>query len=148
MKHEKLGRTVTAQAQFLTWLQNTQPEVYGAVVSKIVADKDSGQLGQAEEVKVTVAPDQTFWEKVTTGLMAVGTSILAYKSQRDLLKLNLARAEAGLPPLDAGAVAPVIRTEISLPPEMISELTKGAGLQFNKVLLWGGAALAAFLIFK
>ncbi len=140
-----VSQKVKAQAQFLTWLNETHPTLYDTVVGKVMVNETGNQLGQVEPP----APEtESMWDKVTTGLMAVGTSVLAYKSQRDLLKLNIARAEQGLPPLEAGATAPVIRTEIALDPEVIDKLTREAGMGINKILLLGGAALALFFVLK
>jgi len=130
-----------AQAQFLTWVKRNFPDAYYAALNR--ADNSSlAGLGEEE------APTQTFWQKMTAGLTAVGTTYLSLKNQRDAMKLNLARAEQGLPPIDAGVTAPVIRTQIDLPPDVLDKLTAGAGQQFNKVLLIGAAAVAAFFLFN
>lgn len=138
-----VSKKLKAQMQFLTWLDNKHPELYDAVVLKINRHDDAKKMSGLGEEET-----ESFWSKVTTGLMAVGTSYLTLKNQRDAMKLNLARAEQGLPPVDAGITAPVIRTEIDLPPDVIDKLTSTAGLQINKILLFGGAALALFFIMK
>lgn len=137
-----VSRKVKAQAQFLTWLAEKHPALYDAVVGRIMRQDENKQLGQTETETTSL------WSKITTGLLAVGTTYLSLKNQRDAMKLNLARAEQGLPPIDPGITAPVIRTEIDLPPDVIDKLTATAGLQINKILLWGGAALALFFIMK
>jgi hypothetical protein len=141
-----VSKKLKAQMQFLTWLDKNHPDLYDAVVGKIMAREVSGQFGQ---IVGPPAPEtESLWSKITSGLLAVGTTYLTLKNQRDAMKLNLARAEQGLPPIDPGITAPVIRTEIDLPPEVIDKLTSTAGLQINKILLFGGAALAFFFIMK
>lgn len=152
MKRKGLSRSVKAQAQFLTWLQQDHPELYSNVVGKILdqsAAKRVDQLGFHGDVDISPATtEQSLWSKIAAGVAAAGTTFLTLKNQRDAMKINLARAQQGLPPIDSTDTGPVLRTQIDLDPEVIKELTKGAGLQFNKILLIAGAALAAFFIFK
>ena len=137
------SKKLKAQMQFLTWLDNKHPELYDAVMLKIMRQDDAKKMAGLGEEET-----ESMWSKITTGLMAVGTTYLSLKNQRDAMKLNLARAEQGLPPVDAGVTAPIIRTEIDLPPDVIDKLTSTAGLQINKILLFGGVALALFFIMK
>ena len=133
-----------AQLQFLTWVRNRYPELYAAAIAKAEGNKNA-QLGLvAPETEV---PTESFWSKVGGALTGLGTTYLTLKNQRDAMKLNLARAEQGLPPVDAGVTAPVVRTEIDLPPDVVSKMTQSAGMQVNKMLLFGGAAIIAIMLF-
>ena len=146
-----------ARAQFLTWLQNNHPELFDAVVARastanmaIIAQELSGLgvHGGAEGVLTSVKDSgDAWWQKIAGGLTAAGTVYLSLKNQRDAMELNLERAKQGLPPVDAGVTAPVIRTEIDLPPDVVKQLTAGAGQQVNKLLLFGGAAIIAIMLF-
>ena len=44
-------------------------------------------------------------------------------------------------------LAPVIRTQIELEPELIDKITGSAGVQVNKMLLFGAAAVVAIMLF-
>jgi len=129
--------SVTSQAQFLTWLKNRHPELYSATIEQAEMSTLSG-LGAEESV----------WSKIVNGVSSLGTTYLALKNQKDLLALNLERAKAGQPPLDAGATAPVVRTQIDLPPELMSQLQQGAADTTKKILIYGGAGLLGFVLLK
>lgn len=132
-----------ARLQFLTWVKNRFPALYNEAISQAEILEGRMQLNGLGE------DDQpTFWQKVTGGLTSLGTTYLTLKNQRDAMKLNLARAEQGLPPVDAGITAPVIRTEIDLPPDVVAKLTSEAGMNVNKILMFGGAALIAFMLMR
>lgn len=132
-----------ARMQFLTWLREKHPQLYNAVMEKMERSEYNAQLsglGQTEN-------GDSWWQKLTGGLLAVGTTYLSLKNQRDAMKLNLARAEQGLPPIDPGITAPVIRTQIDLPPDVIEKITGTAGTQVNKMLLFAGAAIIGIMLF-
>lgn len=131
-----ISQQAQAQAQFLTWVRKRFPELYFAAVD--VAD-ENGLSGLGAE-------GDSWWQRASGALLGLGTTYLALKNQRDAMRLNLARAEQGLPPVDVSATAPVIRTEIDLPPDVINKLTTGAGTQVNKILLFGGVALLAVML--
>ena len=132
-----------ARMQFLTWLQDKHPQLYNAVMEKMERAERQQQLsglGQTEN-------GESWWQKLSGGLLAVGSTYLSLKNQRDAMKLNLARAEQGLPPVDPGITAPVIRTEIDLPPDVVEKITGTAGTQVNKMLLFGAAAIVGIMLF-
>jgi len=130
-----------ARLMFATWVRKTHPELYEKVIKETAATEVSG-IGEAQQT------EKSFWQKITEGLTTVGTSYLTYKNQKDMLDLNIKRAEQGLPPLDAGATAPVVRTQIDLEPEIADRLSAGIGSGMQRALLFGGAALAAILLLK
>lgn len=132
-----------ARLQFLTWLRKTSPAMYSDVVSKA----NQSTLGATEEN----GGGTSWWQKLATGVMAVGTTYLSLKNQRDALKMNLQRVESGLPPVDTSNLTqpPVIKTQIDLPPEIITRVTESAGQNVNKMLLVGGGiALIALMMMR
>jgi len=130
-----------ARLQFLTWVRENHPGLYNAVMERAVRQTYEGKLaGLGEDAQPTL------WSKFMDGAVKLGATYLTLKNQRDALKLNMTRAEQGLPPIDPGITAPVIRTQIDLPPDVIEKITSEAGLGLNKILLFGGAALLAFMI--
>lgn len=130
-----------ARLMFATWVKKRHPALYEKAFKETVATEVSG-IGEAQET------GKSFWQKVTESLTSLGTGYLTYKNQKDMLELNIKRAEQGLPPLDAGATAPVVRTQIDVEPEIADRLSAGIGAGLQKSLLIGGAALAAILLLK
>ena len=128
-----------SRAQFVTWLQNKHPELWNAILTK-------SELGQAE----TTAQKKSFWDKIMDTVTTIGPAYLQYEAQRKMLKLNIERAQQGLPPLDPdvyGAV-PTIRTEVDISPEIAGRLKEGImGIGMNTLLLVG-AGLAVFMLMR
>ena len=85
-----------ARIQFVSWLQEAHPALAAAAIE--AAENSSinglGQMGPPAPAKLAGG---SFWEKLTSGAIALGGTYLTLKAQRDAMKLNLARAEQGLP---------------------------------------------------
>lgn len=85
-------------------------------------------------------PEPTFWEKLTGALPALGASYAAIqqqKMQNEMLRLQMERAKAGLPPLDMNLYAPApLRASL------------GVGLDNRSMIFAGliGAALLGALV--
>lgn len=131
-----------ARMQFLTWVRDNFPDLYN------VAIEQANVSEQAQMLQGLGAEDGEPWyKKVASTLLAAGSTYLALRAQRDAMKINVARAEQGLPPIDTAGLAPVIRTQIELEPEVIEKVTGAAGIQVNKMLLFGAAAVVAIMLF-
>ncbi len=131
-----------ARMQFLTWVRNEFPDLFNVAVERANVSE------QAQMLEGLGQDDQVPWyKKVASTLLAAGTTYLALRAQRDAMKINIARAEQGLPPIDTAGLAPVIRTQIELEPEIIDKITGSAGVQVNKMLLFGAAAVVAIMLF-
>ena len=88
------------------------------------------------------AQEKSLWEKILDGAVVLGTGLVGLKQQEKLLELNIERAKAGLPPLDAGAIAPVIKTEVAIDPATAAALASNVGSSINRgLLVMGGVAL-------
>lgn len=83
----------------------------------------SGLSGLGDIVDSSPATD---WGKV---IADTAKSVLAFKSQQDIVNLNIKRAEQGLPPIDSGSVAP--------------QLNVGLSPQVQTMMLWGFGGLLA-----
>ena len=79
--------------------------------------------------------------------MALGTTYLSLQAQRDTMKINIARAEQGLPPIDPGAAAPVIRTQVDIDPGLARDLASNIGSGLNRGLLVMGAVVLVAVLF-
>lgn len=145
-----MDKVTKARAQFLTWLKSTNPDVFERVVS--VAESGMGDLppvdfglrgmGAAEATE-----SETWWQKLSSGLTAMGSAYLGYQTQKDLIELNMQRAEQGLAPLE-NTIAPTVRTEVALDPAIVQRLQESATAGLSNMLLIGGVVLGAFFLMK
>lgn len=90
---------------------------------------------------VTLVPDTSAAATVPSPVTAWGSQILdiakgviGLKQANDLTKLNIARAEAGLPPIDQGGVAP--------------QVNLGLSASTQKLAIYGGIALIAVMALR
>lgn len=137
-------RSVTPERQaFLDWSENIAPGLY----EKFKERMQSARRMQGRTISgLTIEGDDLalggLWDDVKGTLTDVMSTGLQMKQQRDLYKLQLSRAEKGLPPLNADQVSPQIRTQIEIGPETRAQLftEAGAGLKNLAVPLAVGAA--------
>lgn len=139
-------RALRAQLAFVTWLKQTHPAVYADAVG-MSAERDGTVSGLFDSLVSGIS--KIDFGKLADGAMKAGTGLLALKSQKNILKLNLDRAKQGLPPLDAAEYgqAPVIRTQIELEPEIAGGLAAGFR-EMQLPLLLGLGGLLAFLVLR
>ena len=126
-----------ARIAFLSWLQQNHPALAAAAVD--YADRPDNLAGLGAE--------ESWWQKLTSGAMALGTTYLALKNQRDAMKMNLARAEQGLPPLDVASTAPVIRTQVEIDPALAAKIGGSIGSGLNTTMLMVGAGILLVVLF-
>lgn len=129
--------------QLSNWMQTYFPDMYSAITAQrpdlldagavvlsgqLAVNKSSGgKLAGLGETAVTVgAPDDpiTVWGKQILGF---ANNYLQFDAQRDLLKANVSLVERGLPPINAGQIAPQVNFGLS--PDM------------QKIALFGVAGL-------
>lgn len=125
-----------ARIDFAKWLKSEHPELFQKAIT-IAAKNTLSGLGEETE---------GFWSKFTKAAAGLGTTYLALKNQRDAMKINLERAQAGQPPIDVATSAPAVRTQVDLSPELTKQLVSTAGAGINKTLLLAGAGIAAFIL--
>ena len=131
----------TARLQFADWLKTNHPVIFQRALA--IAEKNKATLeGLGEEAK------PSFWQRFSEAAAGLGVTYLTLKNQRDAMRINLQRAQSGLPPIDVATSAPVIRTQVDLSPELTSRLVSTAGEGINKTLLLVAAGVAAFFIFR
>lgn len=137
-------RKARGRRLFLQWLRRVDPRIYNRAMLRVdinrrvmgrgVGDldlEDQGLNGLWDDIKGSVS------DVIKTGLQM--------KQQRDLYKLQLARAERGLPPLDASKVAPVIRTQIEIGPETRGQLFSEVGGMLKTYALPIAAGVGALM---
>ena len=168
----KYSRQVRGQMMFLTWVNENYPDLYQAVLNRVASQQVASQhvarriarrnkrrvaqrvaarngLGQTVGPPAAEIVDTSWWAKAAGAFTALGTTYLGLKNQRDVLKINLERAKQGLPPIsNEDLTAPIVQTRVDLSPEVMQQLTAGAGLQINKVLMFAGVGLLAFMLMR
>lgn len=165
------GAKEEATLEFLAWLKRFEPKAYSHVMSQIGQPPDSGifnyrsgftGLGQllpeymGVGVPNTSVPASTqgagfdFSSWVSSALETAKSAIPAYfqyKTQSDIMEMNIARAKQGLPPVDPGVVAPQVRVIHDVPASVQQEI-RAFKLGGQSILLWGGLAVAGFFLFR
>lgn len=137
----EMNKTAKARAAFITWLRDSNPEAYQAAMTAATANS----------VLSDIAPTTSTgfdWKRFVDAATAAATAVFTTKAQKDMLKVNIERAKAGLPPVDTSFAAPVIRTQFDVSPEVAQSLQQSAQAGFQNVALIGGAALLAFLLLR
>lgn len=170
---EKRRRTtLNPRVQFADWLKRKMPEVWAVAEEAAVNQAERLDAMQAgvyggeqlggwfadfftapvqtvkEATTATATAVKSTWEKLLDGAIAGGTAYLTYQNQKDMLALNIERAKMGLPPLDAGATAPVIKTQVDIAPELADKLVSNLGSSINRnMMLFGAIAIGALIFF-
>ena len=137
---DKYGK---AALEFAQWLKANHPTIYRGALRRA----SDGTLGNAKGGGIFSGD---FWKKFGTAAVGLGTTYLTLKAQRDAMKINLERAKQGQPPIDTAAVAPVVRTQVQVEPEVVREITQSATAVaregIDKTLLIGGAVAVGALL--
>lgn len=138
------NRGHAARVQFLDWMKRTNPELYRKVMSKA-----TGETGMSAYMDNGLGQDTkpSLWERITSSISEIGTAYVGYQAQSEMMDINLERARQGLPPLDAASMAPVVRTQVEITPEIAASLKDAGMAGLQRVLLFGGLALAAVFLF-
>jgi hypothetical protein len=133
------------QLLFMKWLARNYPAIYNAHL--LAKDTDQQLSG--------------FFDAIASGLKTVGSTISqviqsapeiiqqygATKAQLDLIKVNLSRAQAGQPPLDASGKA-IASVPGTLPTDAAGKLLPVSMGAAMPLLLIGGLGLLAFLFLR
>lgn len=130
------ARKAPGRKKFLQWLKSVDPSLYQKVMLRV----DASQAGRGIS-GMSLEGFGGLWDDIKGTVNDVLSTGLQLKQQRDLYKLQLARAEKGLPPLNADQVAPTIKTQVEIGPETRGQLFDeiGAGLKRYALPLAVGA---------
>ena len=136
-----------ARVQFADWLKRTHPEIFKRAVAIAEKGTQTAELGLwGGGGNGGNGGGNGFWSKFSKAAAGLGTTYLALKNQRDMMKLNLERARQGQPPLDPATTAPVVRTQVDVSPELTERLVTGAGRGLNTTLLFAGGAILLVML--
>lgn len=134
INHPKLFRQASIRADIAMELRSQQNQANGLGVHPADVDLSVSQSGSWVDTFMQVAG-------------GLGATYLSLDAQKRQLKINIERAQIGLPPIDV-AGSPVLTTEVQLDAATVSKITQSAGLQINKLLLFAGAGLAIFFFMR
>lgn len=119
--------TKESQAAFIKWMKRNNPRLYRAALMRM---KNNGsRMGAWYDG----AGD--WFSGLTKSITDLAPKYLQYKQQKKVMKMQIKRAEQGLPPANVADYAPVIKTRIDLAPETRRELID-AGRKSVKDMLW------------
>jgi MYXO-CTERM domain-containing protein len=111
---QKVKAAIDGVVNFMSWLETNFPEQHAAVLQSRpelalpeFAMAGLAGLGQGE---TPAAEPTTDWGKQLTSILS---PLLNVWQQRELVKVNIKRAEQGLSPLDTGAIAPTVNVGVS-----------------------------------
>lgn len=111
-----------AQTQFIKWLERKDPVLLNLAKKRQrikLAKTGLNGLGETAE-KVS------FWQTLAETAKEVLPNVINMGTQKKILDIQLKRAEAGLPPLEAEQYIPPIRVAAEVSPETEAALTRVA----------------------
>lgn len=123
--------TRRSRQQFINWLRNKHPGLYAKAIQR-VGTPPTGVAGLGQD-----ETEQTWWQKFASTIGNLSQQALAYKTQKDLLDVQLARAQEGQPPLDMTAYQP--RVLVSADPEAVQAAAGTVGKWLLPIALGVGA---------
>ena len=121
-----------AYAEWLNWLDLHFPGSKAKILQRV-----SGGLGQDD------AEDDAWYEQVVQAATVIVPTYYNYKMQSKLIDAQIARAQAGQAPLDPT----YFRTAGTVGPTVTHQLDTGMSETTQKMLVFGGLALAAVYLF-
>jgi hypothetical protein len=153
--------------KFLGWLQTFDPDMHALVVERIgeAPPNDSltrnaaqlNGLGQFDFSNIFgggdtapangTATTKPWWESGIDAIKSVATGALQYKTQKDLIDLQMSRIEQGKPPIDTALISPTVRVQADLPPAIQEDIRD---MKRTVILGIGGvvAAIIAFMMLR
>jgi len=138
------------QQRFVQMIKRTHPRLY-AIAKARIGEPPAGMGGLGQEKTVATADSGTWFSRLTDTLSTLAPSYLQYKSQKELLEIQLERAQQGLPPLETTQYAPAV--QIGLDPAQtraaISEAGAAAGDFLRQpMVLAAGAGLVLLVMMR
>lgn len=111
--------------------------------------RDAMQLGQATPPIAPTIPEEKaeegWLDKLIGAASTIAPAYIQFKQQQDILDMQIERAKQGLPPLESAYIAPTVRVEAGMTPEMMTTARRGIteGLQNIAIpaMLIGGVLL-------
>jgi len=108
------------QKEFVEWMQENAPNTYGLAVLEAT---DATQLNGLNADQQSTQ-SKGWFENFTDSIKKIAPALMQFKTQKKIMRTQLRRAERGLPPLDTSALAPTLRIQPELPPEVYRDIKK------------------------
>lgn len=131
-------KQIAAAKRAVAWVQANFPALYDASVRRVGNEMGAGGMRGLGAEGAAAAPTGVGWyDKIMNAFTTIAPEYLKVKAQKDLLAVQMDRARAGLPPLNAAQYAPGV--QVSLPPGYVDDA-------FSSVPKWVWIAAAAALV--
>lgn len=128
---------VRYRRQFVNWIKQWAPGIYVAAKKKAdLIENEEGSLGQLGG----------WWETFSDSVGDLGGKYLQFRTQKEILDVQMERMRAGLPPLQTGEYAPTVAVKVD--PGTTAEITGAIGAGFGKMLPFiavGGVAIVLMM---
>lgn len=128
-------KTTRNQELFLVWTKKTFPKLYHAALLKNKARSNLQGMGG-------------FFDDIIGSITDLAPAYLSFKNQKDLMKMQLKRAEQGLPPANVADYTPVIKTQVELAPATRSAVVGGIKDMIMPLAIGGGILLVILAMKK
>ena len=108
-----------------------------------------GQNGMPDDTtNVSIAPaEDNWWMNAIDAVKQAGVAYLQYDAQKDIIALQTKRIEQGKEPLDTSVLAPTVRVQADIPPDIKREIAL-LGQGAMTWLMIGGVGLVAWMMLK
>ncbi len=100
-----------AQQQFIAWFRQNYPAMSEQVQNRV----DNDQSLAASD---TTQKPESIWGSIVSGIKDLAPAYLQFKNQKKIMAMQLARAKQGLPPLNVEQLAPTVRVQAGLSPDI------------------------------
>lgn len=145
-----------SQAEYIDWMKHNEPVIYNLAVKRhALKNGQQAIFGLSEYVPLSAIDFGSFFSTLSETVTKAVPSLIALKSQKDILAAQLARAKQNLPPLNVADYAPIIKVNADVTPETEAALTRVATQttgnifgQYGVYIFGGAAALIYFLKMK
>jgi hypothetical protein len=98
-----MDKRTAAKVKFIAWAKRRYPRLHAEAVR---AHAPRSGLGDVTATDTPAAAQTGMLDNIVNTIGKLGTAYAQYKSQSQIIDLNVQRAKAGLPPIDAGDIAP------------------------------------------
>jgi hypothetical protein len=136
-----------AKVQFIEWLKVNQPDLYNVAVKTHALKNGQMAIHGITDFQPLGAIDfGSFFSTVTDVVGKIAPSVIAARSQRDIVKIQLERAKQGLPPMNTSDFAPVVKVQTDITRDNEDALTRIATSTADNTLQKYGVYIAGGLV--
>ncbi len=148
------GERARNEQRFVQMIKRTHPRLY-AIAKARIGEPPAGMGGLGQKIvsgePTVTATTSTWFSRLTDTLTTLAPTYLQYQSQKELLEIQLQRAQQGLPPLETTQYAPAV--QIGLDPAQTREAIAAAGGQAadflrQPMVLAAGAGLLLLVMMR